>query len=67
MKAYKCEVQEYFSAGSLSYHLRYAIITADSRAEAKRIAAANVKYYKLCKIEREVELKPDAQKGIEWL
>ena len=67
MKAYKCEVQEYFWEGALSYHLRYAIITADSKAEAKRIAAANVKHFKLCKIECEVELKPDAQKGIEWL
>lgn len=39
------------------------IINADNN----RHVQLHVKHYKLCKIEREVELKPDAQKGIEWL
>lgn len=64
---YKCEVQEHLSEGSLSYVIRYAAITAESKAEAKRIAAQNVKHFKLCKVEQVTEAQPDAAKGIEWL
>lgn len=67
MKTYKTEIHEAVSDSGLSYSIKYAEITADSKAEAMRMAAQSVEHFKRCKIEQSVIAKPDAIKGVQWL
>ena len=65
--AFKCEIQSFTREGGLSYQIGYAVIIAESKAEAKRIASENVKLFKRCKIEQVTEAAADAAKDIRWM
>ena len=67
LHVYTCQITSYVGAGMLSYSIDYAEITAESKAEAARIAAASVKYFRTCKAELMIDAKPGATKGIKWL
>jgi hypothetical protein len=61
LKVYKCEV--HYGIMQLSYGIRFAKITAYSKAEAMRIAAANTDNFKRCKVKQVLPAAPDAVHG----
>lgn len=61
LKCYKCEV--HYGIMKLSYGIRFLKITAYSKAEAMRIAAANTDHFKRCKVEQVLDAAPDAVHG----
>lgn len=68
LQKYKCTVEEWmYEDRKGSFSLYFAEIIAESKAEAGRIAAKNVKNFKKCKVEQVVPCAPDAVKGIRWI
>ena len=67
MKTYKTEIHEAVSDSGLSYSIKYAEITADSKAEAMRMAAQSVDNFKRCIVVQTVDADPDAIEGVQWL
>lgn len=67
LKGFKCQITHYLSENSSSFGYLFATITAASKAEAQKIAAANVKLYRSCKVEQVVNAAPGAVKGIVWI
>ena len=68
LQKYKCTVEEWLDGDRKgSYSLYFAEIIAESKAEAGRIAAKNVKNFKKCKVEQVVPCAQDAVKGIRWI
>lgn len=61
LKVYKCEV--HYAVGSMSYGIRFLKITAYSKAEAMRVAAANTDNFKRCKVEQVLDAAPDSVHG----
>lgn len=61
LKVYKCQV--HYGILSYSYGIRFLKITAYSKAEAMRIAAADTDNFKSCKVEQELPAAPDAVHG----
>lgn len=69
LMCYKCVIENYFSEPSKggSYEIMYAEITAETKAEAMRMASMSVEHFKRCKIEQSVIAESDAIKGVQWL
>lgn len=67
LKGFKCQITHYLTEGNSSFGYLFATITATSKAEAQRIAAANVSQYRSCKVEQVVDAAPGAVKGIAWI
>ena len=55
LHVYKCTVTHWDQPGSLSYGFLFAAITAESKAAAVRMAAANVENFRTCKVEQVVD------------
>lgn len=71
---YKCVIENYLSEPTEanlkyggSFEILYAEITAETKAEAMRMASTSVENFKRCKIEQSVIADPDAFKGVRWL
>lgn len=67
LHVYKCEITSFMGEGMLSYSFDYAEITAESKAEAVRMASLEVDHFRTCKVEQRLDAKPGAVKGIKWL
>lgn len=67
LHVYKCTITHWDQPGSLSYGFLFAAITAESKAAAVRMAAANVENFRTCKVEQVVDAKPGATAGIKGL
>ena len=66
---YKCMIEKYLADAKGSFEIMYAEITAETKAEAMRMASTSVEInnFKRCKIEQSVIADPDAIKGVQWL
>lgn len=64
---YKCVIENYLADAKNSFEIRYAEITAETKAEAMRMASTSVENFKRCKIEQAVAVDPDAIKDVQWL
>ena len=64
---YKCMIENYLTDAKGSFEIMYAEITAETKAEAMRMASTSVENFKRCKIEQSVIADPDAIKGVQWL
>ena len=64
---YKCQIENYLGHGMLSYSIRDAVIIAESKTAACKMASEAVNFYKCCKIKSTSDAAPDAERGIKWL
>lgn len=64
---YKCVIENYLADAKSSFEIKYAEITAETKAEAMRMASTSVENFKRCKIEQSLIADPDAIKGVQWL
>ena len=67
LQVYRCMIENYLADAKFSFEIKYAEITAETKAEALRMAELSVEHFKRCKIEQTVDANPDAFKGVQWL
>lgn len=67
LNTYKVRIHDGCSEKTLSYEIKFAEITAETKAEAMRMAAKSVDKFMRCVVEQVVEADPDAVKGVQWL
>ena len=67
LQVYRCVIENYLADAKYSFEIKYAEITAETKAEALRMAELSVERFKRCKIEQTVAADPDAIKGVQWL